>query len=205
MNTCVLPFRRRNGFEWTIRSRSRWNGVRTGDSSSGCSRPRVSYDLTASGESDASSSSRIRAANVSAMVSGIDSSLIRMSARLVTRPHEVIRNAHPIEGRRVMAVSGTLQRDELRQRVRGEVVAEGDAGYDEARRVWNGVIDRRPALVVGCTGNADVIASIAFAREHGLPVSVRGGGHNVAGTAGAEGALVPHLRALRNGSVDGQR
>ena len=101
-----------------------------------------------------------------------------------------------------MAVSETLQLDELRQRVRGEVIAEGDAGYDEARRVWNGVIERRPALVVYCTGNADVIASIAFAREHGLPVSVRGGGHNVAGTAVAEGAVVLDLGAMRNVSVD---
>src|SRR5437763_137818 len=65
MNTCVLPLSRRNGFEWTIRSRSRWNGVRTGDSASGRSRPRVSYDRTASGESHAFSSSRVRAANVS--------------------------------------------------------------------------------------------------------------------------------------------
>src|SRR5215211_2608642 len=204
MNTCVLPFRRRNGFEWTIRSRSRWNGVRTGDSSSGWSRPRVSYDSTASGESQALSSSRVRAANVSAIVSGIASSLIRRSARLVTRHGEVIRNARRQIARRsrVMAVSESLQLDELRQRVRGEVIAEGDAGYDEARRVWNGVIDRRPALVVRCTGNADVIASIAFARQHGLPVSVRGGGHNVAGTAVAEGAVVLDLGAMRNVSVD---
>ena len=101
-----------------------------------------------------------------------------------------------------MSVSETLQLDELRQRVRGEVIAEGDAGYDEARQVWNGVIDRRPALVVRCTGNADVIASIAFAREHGLPVSVRGGGHNVAGTAVADGAVVLDLGPMRNVSVD---
>ena len=85
-----------------------------------------------------------------------------------------------------MAVSETLELDELRQRVRGEVIAEGDGGYDEARRVWNGVIDRRPALVVRCTGNADVIGSIAFAREHGLPVSVR-----------AAGTTWPGLRSLR--------
>ncbi len=101
-----------------------------------------------------------------------------------------------------MAVSEALQLDELRQRIRGEVIAEGDGGYDEARRVWNGVIDRRPALVVRCTGNADVIAAIAFAREYGLPVSVRGGGHNVAGTAVAEGAVVLDLGAMRNVSVD---
>jgi FAD/FMN-containing dehydrogenase len=101
-----------------------------------------------------------------------------------------------------MAVSEALQLDELRQRVRGEVIAEGDAGYDEARSVWNGVIDRRPAAVIRCTGNADVIATIGFAREHGLPVSVRGGGHNVAGTAVADDALVIDLSLMRNVSVD---
>ena len=69
----------------------------------------------------------------------------------------------------------------------------GDDAYDAARRVWNGVIDRRPAPVIRCTGTADVIAAIAFAREQGLPVSVRGGGHNVAGTAVAEGGVVIDL------------
>src|SRR3954466_16140822 len=101
-----------------------------------------------------------------------------------------------------MAVVESVQADSLREQVRGEVIAPGDAAYDDARRVWNGIIDRRPALVVRCTGNADVIASIAFAREHGLPVSVRGGGHNVAGTAVAEGAVVLDLGAMRNVSVD---
>ena len=100
-----------------------------------------------------------------------------------------------------MAVSEALQLDDLRLRVRGEVIAEDAAGYDEARRVWNGVIDRRPAAVIRCTGNADVIAAIGFAREHGLPVSVRGGGHNVAGTAVADGALVLDLSQLKNVSV----
>jgi FAD/FMN-containing dehydrogenase len=101
-----------------------------------------------------------------------------------------------------MAVSETLQLDELRQRIRGEVIAEADAGYDDARSVWNGVIDRRPAAVIRCTGNADVIAAIGFAREHGLLVSVRGGGHNVAGTAVADGALVLDLSQMKNVSVD---
>lgn len=101
-----------------------------------------------------------------------------------------------------MAVSEALQLDDLRQRIRGEVITENEAGYDAARRVWNGVIDRRPAAVIRCTGNADVIAAIAFAREHGLPVSVRGGGHNVAGTAVADGALVLDLSPMKNVSVD---
>jgi FAD/FMN-containing dehydrogenase len=101
-----------------------------------------------------------------------------------------------------MAVIEGTQADILRERVRGQVVGEADATYDETRRVWNGIIDRRPALVVHCTGNADVIAGIAFARENGLPVSVRGGGHNVAGTAVCEGGVVLDLGAMRNVSVD---
>jgi FAD/FMN-containing dehydrogenase len=101
-----------------------------------------------------------------------------------------------------MAVVETVQADSLREKVRGEVIAPGDEAYGDARRVWNGIIDRQPALVVRCTGNADVIATVGFAREHGLPVSVRGGGHNVAGTAVAEGGIVIDLSAMRNVVVD---
>src|SRR5438552_19142813 len=104
-----------------------------------------------------------------------------------------------------MPVGESTQGDAWREQIRGEVIAAPDAAYDESRRVWNGVIDRRPALVVRCTGNADVISAIAFAREQGLPVSVRGGGHNVAGTAVAEGGVVLDLAALRNVSVDVDR
>jgi FAD/FMN-containing dehydrogenase len=95
--------------------------------------------------------------------------------------------------------------DALRALVRGEVIGDADSSYDEARQVWNGFIDRRPALVVRCTGNADVIAAIGFARERGLPVSVRGGGHNVAGTAVADGAVVLDLGPMRNVAVDLER
>src|SRR5918998_2203132 len=80
MKTCVLPFSRRNGFECTIRSRSRWNGVRTRHSASGAERPRVSYERTASGESDRSSCSRTRSAKASATLpasSGTLTSVLR--------------------------------------------------------------------------------------------------------------------------------
>ncbi len=73
---------------------------------------------------------------------------------------------------------------EFKASVQGVVLRPGDDGYEEARRVWNGMIDRRPALIMRCTGAADVIAAVKFARAHGLVVAVRGGGHNVAGTAG---------------------
>jgi FAD/FMN-containing dehydrogenase len=59
----------------------------------------------------------------------------------------------------------------------GDLLRDGDSGYDESRTVFNASIDRRPALIARCTGVADVIAAIGFAREQGLPVSVRGGGH----------------------------
>jgi FAD/FMN-containing dehydrogenase len=101
-----------------------------------------------------------------------------------------------------MAVIETVPADVLRERIRGEVIGDGEASYDDARSVWNGIIDRHPAAVVRCTGNADVIAAVNYARENGLPVSVRGGGHNVAGTAVCEGGVVLDLGPMRNVSVD---
>ena len=69
----------------------------------------------------------------------------------------------------------------LRTTLAGDVIDAADARYDEARRVWNGLIDRRPAVVARCTSRADVIAALAAAREHRPPVSIRGGGHQIAG------------------------
>ena len=79
--------------------------------------------------------------------------------------------------------------DDLRGQIRGEVITGGDPAYAEACRIWNGMIEREPALVVRCGGSADVIAAVRFAREAGLPVSVRSGGHNVAGTALCDGLV----------------
>ena len=90
----------------------------------------------------------------------------------------------------------------LRQSVQGDVSAPGDDGYDSARAVWNAVIDRHPALVVRATGAADVVATVGFARAHQMPVSVRGGGHNVAGHAVGEGAVMIDLSAMRAVRVD---
>ena len=69
----------------------------------------------------------------------------------------------------------------------GQLLRSGDAGYDEARRVHNGMVDKKPALIARCRGVADVVDAINIARDFGLEVAVRGGGHNVAGRATVEG------------------
>ena len=84
----------------------------------------------------------------------------------------------------------------------GELLRPADPGYDEARRLWNGAIDKRPVLIARCTGAADVRAGIEHARASGLPLAVRGGGHNVAGTASCDGGLVADLSPLRQVRVD---
>lgn len=91
---------------------------------------------------------------------------------------------------------------ELGYRVRGAILQPGDAGYDDARAIWNGLIDRHPALIVQCTGSADVVDAVDFAREHELLVSIKGGGHNVAGTAVNDGGLVMDLSQMRAVQVD---
>jgi FAD/FMN-containing dehydrogenase len=91
---------------------------------------------------------------------------------------------------------------EYTSRLRGQLLGPHDRGYDDARRVWNGLIDRRPALISRCTGAADVIATVHFAREHDLLVSIRGGGHNVAGNAVCDGGLMIDLSRMKSVRVD---
>jgi FAD/FMN-containing dehydrogenase len=91
---------------------------------------------------------------------------------------------------------------EFRGRLRGPLLTPDDPGYDEARTVRNGLIDRRPALIARCSGTADVVACVNFARERGLLVSVRGGAHNVAGNAVNDGGLVIDLSEMRGVWVD---
>jgi FAD/FMN-containing dehydrogenase len=92
--------------------------------------------------------------------------------------------------------------EELRLRCRGTVVLPGEPGYDDATLVWNGMVDRAPAVVVRATGAADVVEAVGFARDHGLPLAVRGGGHNVGGTALADGGLTIDTSGLRGVHVD---
>jgi FAD/FMN-containing dehydrogenase len=92
--------------------------------------------------------------------------------------------------------------DALRSRLRGSVLAPGDAAYDEARKIWNAMIDRKPAAIARCAGSADVVQAVQFAREQKLPLAIRGGGHNIAGNALCDGGLVIDLSALRSVHVD---
>ena len=85
---------------------------------------------------------------------------------------------------------------------RGEILLPADAGYDSARAVWNAMIDRRPAVIARCKGTADVIDAVRFAGAHGLPVSIRGGAHNVAGHAVCDDGLMIDLSKMRAVFVD---
>jgi FAD/FMN-containing dehydrogenase len=94
---------------------------------------------------------------------------------------------------------------DLTPHFRGELIRAGDTQYDAARAIWNGAIDRHPGLIARCTGTADVRAAVRFARERDLLVAVRGGGHNVAGTAVCDGGLVIDLSPMKGVRVDPAR
>jgi FAD/FMN-containing dehydrogenase len=93
---------------------------------------------------------------------------------------------------------------EFKARLRGEVVTPESPNYDETRLIWNGMHDKRPALIARCTGVADVIEAVNFAREHQLLVAVRGGGHNVAGSASCDGGIMIDLSLMKGVHVDPQ-
>jgi FAD/FMN-containing dehydrogenase len=92
--------------------------------------------------------------------------------------------------------------EDLATHLRGALIRPGEPGYDDARAVWNGMIDRRPALVARCADAGDVATAVAFAREHALTLAVRGGGHGVAGHAVCDGGLVVDLTAMTAIEVD---
>jgi hypothetical protein len=92
--------------------------------------------------------------------------------------------------------------DAFKSRISGGVLGTGDAGYDEARKVWNGTVDRRPALIARCLTDADVQAGVRFAAEHRMLLSVKGGGHHIAGNAVAEGGLMLDMSGMKAIRID---
>jgi FAD/FMN-containing dehydrogenase len=90
----------------------------------------------------------------------------------------------------------------LADKLTGSVIVPGDEAYDDARKVWNGMIDRRPALIARCQTEQDVVASVNFARDHDLLVAVRGGAHNVAGNATCDDGIVIDLSRMKQVDVD---
>jgi FAD/FMN-containing dehydrogenase len=99
----------------------------------------------------------------------------------------------------------TLEEETIRkfkESLRGELILSEDAGYDDARSIWNAMIDRRPALIARCLGVADVVTCVNFARDHGLILSIKGGGHNISGLAVCEGGLMLDMARMRGVWVD---
>ena len=107
------------------------------------------------------------------------------------------------DGRRVEI--GQAQLDALKLRLRGPMSLPGDGSYEESRTVWNAMIDRKPAVVVKCLGTSDVIACVQFARAQGLLLCIKGGGHNIAGLATADGALMLDMSLMRGVWVDREK
>lgn len=95
--------------------------------------------------------------------------------------------------------------DTLRSSTRGQVLAPDDDEYDNARKIWNAMVDRRPAVIVRCAGTADVRNAIRFARENQLLIAVRGGGHNIAGTAVCDGGMMIDLSPMKSVRIDSER
>jgi len=105
--------------------------------------------------------------------------------------------SHPVGAEIEAAIA-----DDLRASMRGDVITRTDPGYDAARRVWNGLVDHHPAVIARCTGTADVVEAVRVARKHRPIVSVRGGGHQVAGSAVLDDALVIDLSPMTGVHVD---
>src|SRR3954454_21121177 len=95
--------------------------------------------------------------------------------------------------------------EELKRGFEGEILLPGDGAYESARKIWNAMIDRRPAVIARCATTSDVVRGVSFARDHGLLLAVRGGGHNIAGSAMVDDGLVIDLSQMKAASVDPAR
>ncbi|MCI0634572.1 MAG: FAD-binding oxidoreductase, partial [Actinobacteria bacterium] len=109
-----------------------------------------------------------------------------------------------MEAKAMVVIDHALVTD-LARGISGTILAPGEDGYEAARAVHNGLVDRKPALIVRCRGTSDVVAALALARRAGLEVSVRGGGHNVAGRAVTEGGVMIDLSELKGIAIDPER
>ena len=96
----------------------------------------------------------------------------------------------------------TATMEQIQEQVRGDVITPSDASYEEARRVYNAMIDRRPEVVVQCANAGDVMTAVRYAREHHLDIAIRGGGHSVPGFGTVDGGLVIDLSRMRGVRVD---
>lgn len=101
-----------------------------------------------------------------------------------------------------IASNAVMLASELRPLFNGNILIDGDIDYDVARKVWNGMIDRKPALIAQCLDKEDIVQAVKFARKHDLVASVRGGGHNVAGNAVCEGGLMIDLSLMKAIDID---
>jgi FAD/FMN-containing dehydrogenase len=109
-------------------------------------------------------------------------------------------NARNLDGKTILLEQQSV--DDLRSRLRGPLLVPGDPGYEDSRTVWNAMIDRRPALIARCLGETDVVTALGFARAHAITVCIKGGGHNIAGLAVAEGGLMLDMSLMRGVWVD---
>lgn len=108
--------------------------------------------------------------------------------------------ARTMEGGEIELAQSTV--DDLKAHLRGVLLCSGDPGYDESRSIWNAMIDRRPAMIARCLGVSDVVTCVKFARDHGLLLSIKAGGHNISGLAVYDGALTIDLSLMRGVWVD---
>jgi len=107
------------------------------------------------------------------------------------------------DGRQIVLSRSDI--DDFRASLRGQLLLPGATGYDDARKIWNGMFDRRPALIARCAGAADVVQSVNFARAHQLLVAVRGGGHGLSGQSVCDNGLMIDLAPMRSVRVDAAR
>ena len=101
-----------------------------------------------------------------------------------------------------MKTGTKLNTDTLQDKIKGTIILPDHSAYDDARRIWNAMIDRRPALIVRCAEAADVPPAIAFALEHNLEISIRGGGHHIGGHSVCDGGLVIDFSEMKKVRVD---